>query len=110
MVTMVTQAQNEFELHARAILGLPVDTRLREPGASAVIYGGHEQAGIAFEGIDEALRVQQTELRLFGKPEAFIRRRMGVALAYGNGGDHNSANDARQRAKLAASLVKPVLK
>jgi phosphoribosylglycinamide formyltransferase 2 len=87
-----------------------VDTRLREPGASAVIYGGHEQAGIAFEGIDEALRVQQTELRLFGKPEAFIRRRMGVALAYGNGGDHNSANDARQRAKLAASLVKPVLK
>lgn len=110
MVTMVTQAQNEFELHARAILGLPVDTRLREPGASAVIYGGHEQAGIAFEGIDEALRVHQTELRLFGKPEAFIRRRMGVALAYGNGGDHNSANDARQRAKHAASLVKPVLK
>ena len=110
MVTMVTQAQNEFELHARAILGLPVDTRLREPGASAVIYGGHQQAGIAFEGIDEALRVLQTELRLFGKPEAFIRRRMGVALAYGNGGDHNSANDARQRAKLAASLVRPVPK
>ncbi len=110
MVTMVTQAQNEFELHARAILGLPVDTRLREPGASAVIYGGHEQAGIAFEGIAEALRVQQTELRLFGKPEAFIRRRMGVALAYGGGGTHNSANDARQRAKQAASLIKPVPK
>ncbi len=110
MVTMVTQAQNEFELHARAILGLPVDTRLREPGASAVIYGGHEQAGIAFEGIAEALRVQQTELRLFGKPEAFVRRRMGVALAYGGGGTHNSANDARQRAKQAASLIKPVPK
>jgi len=110
MVTMVTQAQNEFELHARAILGLPVDTRLREPGASAVIYGGHEQAGIAFEGIAEALRVQQTELRLFGKPEAFVRRRMGVALAYGGGGTHNSANDARQRAKQAAALIKPVPK
>ncbi|NOX93127.1 MAG: formate-dependent phosphoribosylglycinamide formyltransferase [Gammaproteobacteria bacterium] len=110
MVTMVTQAQNEFELHARAILGLPVDTRLREPGASAVIYGGHEQAGIAFEGIAEALRVQQTELRLFGKPEAFIRRRMGVALAYGGGGAANSAIDARQRAKQAASLIKPVPK
>ncbi len=110
MVTMVTQAQNEFELHARAILGLPVDTRLREPGASAVIYGGHEQAGIAFEGIAEALRIQQTELRLFGKPEAFVRRRMGVALAYGGGGTHNSANDARQRAKQAASLIKPVPK
>ncbi len=110
MVTMVTQAQNEFELHARAILGLPVDTRLREPGASAVIYGGHEQAGIAFEGIAEALRIQQTELRLFGKPEAFVRRRMGVALAYGGGGVNNSANDARQRAKQAASLIKPVPK
>jgi len=110
MVTMVTQAQNEFELHARAILGLPVDTRLREPGASAVIYGGHEQAGIAFEGITDALRVQQTELRLFGKPEAFKRRRMGVALAYGGGGVTNSANDARQRAKRAASLIKPVPK
>jgi len=110
MVTMVTQAQNEFELHARAILGLPVDTRLREPGASAVIYGGHELAGIAFEGIAEALRVQQTELRLFGKPEAFVRRRMGVALAYGGGGANNSANDARQRAKQAASLIKPVPK
>ncbi len=110
MVTMVTQAQNEFELHARAILGLPVETRLREPGASAVIYGGHELAGIAFEGIAEALRVQQTELRLFGKPEAFVRRRMGVALAYGGGGANNSANDARQRAKQAASLIKPVPK
>jgi len=110
MVTMVTQAQNEFVLHARAILGLPVDTRLREPGASAVIYGEHEQTGIAFEGIDGALRVHQTELRLFGKPEAFKRRRMGVALAYGNGGDHNSANDARQRAKQAATLIKPVPK
>lgn len=110
MVTMVTQAQNEFVLHARAILGLSVDTRLRDPGASAVIYGEHEQVGIAFEGIDEALRIQQTEVRLFGKPEAFKRRRMGVTLAYGNGGDNNSANDARQRAKHAASLIKPVLK
>jgi phosphoribosylglycinamide formyltransferase 2 len=103
MVTMVTQAQNEFELHARAILGLPVDTRLREPGASAVIYGEHDQTGIAFEGIDDALRIHQSELRLFGKPEAFKRRRMGVALAYGN-----SANDARTRAKHAASLIRPV--
>jgi phosphoribosylglycinamide formyltransferase 2 len=105
MVTMVTQAQNEFELHARAILGLPVDTRLREPGASAVIYGGHELSGIAFEGTAAALRIPQTELRLFGKPEAFTRRRMGVTLAYGN-----SANDARQRAKQAAALIKPVPK
>lgn len=105
MVTMTTQAQNEFELHARAILGLPVDTSLRESGASAVIYGGMEKKGIAFTNIEEAMRVPQTDLRLFGKPEAFSRRRMGVALAYGN-----NLDDARERAKLAASLVKTVSK
>lgn len=103
MVTMVTQAQSEFELHARAVLGLPVDTELRVPGASAVIYGGLGAAGIAYEGVDEALRVPRTDLRLFGKPEAYPRRRMGVALAYG--GD---VADARERAKRCASLVRPV--
>jgi phosphoribosylglycinamide formyltransferase 2 len=103
MVTMITQIQNEFELHARAILGLPVSTALRAPGASAVIYGGLDAKGIAFEGVDEALRVPQSDLRLFGKPEAFMRRRMGVALA--NGAD---TNEARARAKLAASKVRPV--
>jgi phosphoribosylglycinamide formyltransferase 2 len=103
MVTMITQAQNEFELHARAILGLPVSVSLRAPGASAVVYGGMNEKGIAFEGVAEALRVPQSDLRLFGKPEAFERRRMGVALA-------NGANvaEARTRAKLAASKVKPV--
>ncbi|MFQ5642972.1 MAG: formate-dependent phosphoribosylglycinamide formyltransferase [Thiogranum sp.] len=103
MVTMVTQWQNEFELHARAILGLPVDTTLRNPGASAVIYGGMDKTGIAYEGVDKALAVAQTEVRLFGKPEAFVRRRMGVALAYGD-----NTEDARERAKLAAGLVTPV--
>ena len=103
MVTMCTQAQNEFELHARAILGLPVDTSLRAPGASAVIYGGLEAEGIAFEGVAEALAVAQSDVRLFGKPVSFERRRMGVALA--NGED---LDETRTRAKLAASLVKPV--
>jgi phosphoribosylglycinamide formyltransferase 2 len=103
MVTLTTQVQNEFELHARAILGLPVDTSLRTPGASAVIYGQLEQAGIAFDNVDQALRVPQSELRLFGKPESFKRRRMGVALA--NGDD---IDDCRERAKLAASRVTPV--
>jgi phosphoribosylglycinamide formyltransferase 2 len=81
LVTLCTQHQSEFELHARAILGLPVDTSLRNPGASAVIYGGVEAAGIVFDGVDEALRVPGTDLRLFGKPESFAKRRMGVALA-----------------------------
>ena len=101
MVTMATQAQNEFELHARAILGLPVDTTLRNPGASAVIYGGMDAKGIGFVGVDEALRIQGTEIRLFGKPESFKKRRMGVALASGK-----DADQARERAKAAASLVK----
>ncbi|MHB8534892.1 MAG: formate-dependent phosphoribosylglycinamide formyltransferase [Sulfuricaulis sp.] len=103
MVTMISQVQNEFELHVRAILGLPVSVALRAPGASAVIYGGMEAKGVAFEGVDEALRVPQSDLRLFGKPEAFMRRRMGVALA--NGAD---TDEARARAKLAASKIKPV--
>jgi len=103
MVTMCSQVQNEFELHARAILGLPVDVSLRTPGASAVIYGQLEAQGIAFKGVDEALRVPHSDVRLFGKPESFTRRRMGVALATGKDTD-----EARGRAKLAASKVRPV--
>ncbi len=101
MVTMATQAQNEFELHARAILGLPVDSTLRNPGASAVIYGGVDAKGVQFLGVDEALRVHGTDIRLFGKPESFTKRRMGVALASGKDTDQ-----ARERAKAAAALVK----
>ena len=104
MVTMITQDQSEFELHARAILGLPVDTTLRTPGASAVIYGGVNAKGIAFEGVTEALRLPHVDLRLFGKPEAFPKRRMGVALAYGR-----DFGEARERAKLCASRVRTVL-
>jgi phosphoribosylglycinamide formyltransferase 2 len=104
MVTMITQWQNEFELHARAILGLPVSAALKSPGASAVIYGGVDARGIVFKGVDEALRVPNSDIRLFGKPESFTRRRMGVALV------HDADVDvARTQAKLAASLVKPGL-
>ncbi len=102
MVTMCTQWQNEFELHARAILGLPVNTALKSPGASAVIYGGVDADGIVFEGVADALRVPQTDIRLFGKPASFVKRRMGVALAF----DADVAV-ARGRAKLAASKVRP---
>ena len=103
MVTMCSQRMSEFELHARAILGLPVDVSLRAPGASSVIYGQLEEESIAFAGVDEALRVPQSDVRLFGKPESFTRRRMGVALA--NGKD---VDEARERAKLAAGKVRPV--
>ncbi|WP_394681418.1 formate-dependent phosphoribosylglycinamide formyltransferase [uncultured Comamonas sp.] len=102
MVTMITQWQNEFELHARAILGLPVDTSLKAAGASAVIYGGVDAQGIVFDGVDAALQIPGTEVRLFGKPESFSRRRMGVALA--RAADTDAARD---NAKKAAALVKP---
>ncbi len=103
LVTLVTQWQSEFALHARAILGLPVDTSLRNEGASAVIYGGLDESAIAFEGLEQALSVPASEVRLFGKPESFLTRRMGVALASGS-----SIDEARGRARLAASHVKPV--
>ena len=104
MVTMASQVQSEFELHAKAILGLPVNVALKSPAASAVIYGGHDAPGIAFEGVAEALGVPGTDIRLFGKPESFVRRRMGVVLA--------SADDvatARQRAALAVSKINPIV-
>jgi phosphoribosylglycinamide formyltransferase 2 len=103
LVTLATQRLSEFELHARAILGLPVDTGLRRPGASAVIYGGLEEKGVAFEGVAAALQVPESDLRLFGKPESFKKRRMGVAVA-----NADTTDEARQRAKLAASRVRPV--
>jgi len=104
MVTMITQWQNEFELHARAILGLPVNTALKSPGASAVIYGGVDGAPLVFDGVAEALAVPNTDLRLFGKPESFVKRRMGVALAH-----DPDVEAARRSAKLAASKVRPRL-
>ncbi|HET7776726.1 MAG TPA: formate-dependent phosphoribosylglycinamide formyltransferase [Azospira sp.] len=103
LVTLASQRLSEFELHARAILGLPVDASLRAPGASAVIYGGLEEQGVAYEGVAEALQVPTADLRLFGKPESYKKRRMGVALASGG-----SIEQARQRACLAASRVMPV--
>ena len=103
LVTLITQYQSEFALHARAILGLPVTAGMISPGASAVIYGGLEEQGIAFEGVDKALSLPGTDIRLFGKPESFERRRMGVALARAAGTD-----EARRLAKQAADQVKPV--
>ncbi len=102
LVTLATQRLSEFELHARAILGLPVDVELRSPGASAVIYGGVEAPNLVFDGVAEALAVPQSELRLFGKPESFVKRRMGVAVAAAD-----DVETARERARTAAGRVKP---
>jgi len=101
LVTLVSQYQSEFALHARAILGLPVLAALQSPGASAVIYGGIDAKAIAFEGLEQALEIVQSEVRLFGKPESYVKRRMGVALARGR-----DTEDARSKAKTVAALVK----
>ncbi len=100
MVTMCSQRLNEFELHARAILGLPVDVSLTKQGASAVIYGGVDSENLTFSGVEAALSVPDSDIRLFGKPAAFTRRRMGVALATAD-----DVTEARMKAKKAASLV-----
>jgi len=101
MVTMITQKQSEFELHAKAILGLPVDTSLSNPGASAVIYGGHDSDAITFENIPKALAEQGVDIRLFGKPQSFKKRRMGVILAHADDIQH-----ARNKAQQARSQIK----
>ena len=100
MVTMATQKQNEFELHARAILGLPVDTGMHSVGASAVILAGLDAQDIAYEGLHKALSVPNSEIRLFGKPEAFVNRRMGVALVVAE-----TVDEARTRAVKAAAMI-----
>ncbi len=102
MVTMISQVQNEFELHARALLGLPVSTELRQPGASSVIYGGIDAGALIFDGVAEALAEPGTDIRLFGKPESFVKRRVGVALA-----SAPDVEQARNKAKAASAKVKP---
>ena len=100
MVTMATQKQSEFELHARAILGLPVNTQLQQAGASAVILGGVDAKGVVYDGLAEALADPDTAVRLFGKPEAYVHRRMGVALATAS-----TTEEARKKALKAAKAV-----
>jgi phosphoribosylglycinamide formyltransferase 2 len=100
MVTMATQRQSEFELHAKAILGLPVSTQLSNPGASAVIYGNYDCTSIAINNIDKALSIDGVDIRIFGKPQSFKRRRMGVIIASSN--DHE---DARKKASNALKNI-----
>lgn len=100
LVTLASQFQSEFELHARAILGLPVNTERHSIAASAVIYAGVDAKNLSFAGLNFALANPNTDLRLFGKPEGFKRRRMGVATARAENTDL-----ARELAKQAADQV-----
>ncbi len=105
MVTLLSQNLSEFELHARAILGLPIPSiRVNGPTASAVILADRESESFAIEGLADALKVGTPEydvdVRLFGKPATRKNRRMGVALAAGA-----TTDDARERALKAASAI-----
>lgn len=102
MVTLGTQRFSEFDLHARAILGLPIDTTLISPGASAVIRCEDRADGdIEYVGVNKAMAVEETNVYLFGKPRALTRRRMGVTVATAE-----DINQARQRAEEAAGYIK----
>ncbi|ALV73160.1 formate-dependent phosphoribosylglycinamide formyltransferase [Acinetobacter johnsonii] len=100
LVTLASQFQSEFELHARAILGLPVNTARHSVAASAVIYAGVDDNNLSFSGLNLALANPNTDLRIFGKPEGFTRRRMGVATARAE-----TTDQARELAAQAAELV-----
>lgn len=100
LVTLASQFQSEFELHARAILGLPVNTARHSVAASAVIYAGVDDNNLSFSGLNLALANPNTDLRIFGKPEGFTRRRMGVATARAE-----TTDQARELAAEAAGLM-----
>ena len=100
LVTLASQFQSEFELHARAILGLPVNTTRHSIAASAVIYAGVDDQNLSYSGLDLALADGNTDLRLFGKPEGFKRRRMGVATARAE-----TTDQARELAQQVAQQV-----
>lgn len=102
MVTMISQDLTEFDLHLRAVLGLPIpEVSYWGPSASAVILADRDSDAFTFSGVAEALRAKQTDVRLFGKPSTRVYRRMGVALARGKNTD-----EARKKARAAAAKVK----
>jgi phosphoribosylglycinamide formyltransferase 2 len=102
MVTMVTQDLSEFALHVRAILGYQIpDIQLLGPGASHTIKAKKESKIYHISGVAESLSIPHTQVRVFGKPETKVGRRMAVVLSNGE-----SVNEARERAEVAASKMK----
>ncbi len=104
MVTMTTQNMSEFEIHLRAILGLPIDIKLLSPGASYCFHASDYGVAPKYKGLEEALSIPGTKVRIFGKPTTRPKRRMGVALAVGE-----NIEEARKKAKLAAESMKVIL-
>lgn len=100
MLTPYTQRFSQFDLHARAILGYPIDVTLISPGAAVVLHAGTELADVAYTGIGPAMAVAETDVRLFGKPTAYVGRRMGIVVSTAD-----DAEEARDRAAIAASRI-----
>lgn len=101
MVTMISQDLSEFALHVRAILGLPIPNIIQHgPSASSVILVKGKSSNISFSGLEEALSLPDTQVRLFGKPDVNGERRMGVCLARGS-----SIDEARKKANDAARQI-----
>jgi phosphoribosylglycinamide formyltransferase 2 len=102
MVTMISQNMSEFEIHLRAILGLPINIKMVEPaGASYCFHGKTYSVAPSYDGLEEALSIPHTKIRIFGKPTTRPKRRMGVALAAGS-----TIEEAREKAKKAAESIK----
>lgn len=102
MVTLISQDLSEFDLHLRAIMGLPIREILyNKPSASAVVLADRESSDFSFSGVEIALKAKETEIRIFGKPTTREFRRMAVALSRGK-----TTDEARKKAKKAASLIK----
>ena len=100
MLTEATQRFSQYELHARAILGLPIDITLVSPGASSLLHATEEIDEVTYSGVEEALQVAETDVRLFGKPSAYPGRRMGFIMATAD-----DVSEARDRAAIAASKI-----
>lgn len=100
LVTLATQRFSEFDLHARAILGLPIDVTLTSPGACEVIRATETSGAVSYAGLAEALAVPEADVRFFGKPEGYPGRRMGIALATAE-----DVDQARERASTAARAI-----
>ncbi len=100
MVTLASQRFSEFDLHARAVLGMPIDMTLISPGASVLLHGAGESDTVSYHGVAEALAVPEVDIRIFGKPRVYPRRRMGLVLATGE-----DVETARARAREAAAQI-----
>ena len=100
MLTEHTQRYSEFDLHARAMLGYPIDVTMTSPGASVVLTAEQELADVSYAGVGHAMSLSETDVRLFGKPDAYPGRRMGLVMSTAE-----SVNEARDRAALAARKI-----